>query len=474
MSTRILRVFEAKYRSLTSDIYKFCDALNYEPSWQQRELFDAIMTGYLKIAIRSGQGPGKTRALAVIGLFRLAQRPYSKLVVTAPTMQQCKEAWLGEVTILLRNADPVLQQMFQVTSTTIGVCGQKAKDWGAILRTSATTEGSQGQHREDMDIICDEASGVDRGIIEQYKGTLTNPGGMFIMAGNPNTRDCAFFDCFHLQRHMWKCIHWNAEETPESSWFSHQRNREFVEEYGRDSDAYRIRVLGEFPLQDPNCVMSEEMVMAVMGDPALMQKCVRMGRMGTGEPVRQFGIDFARFGGDESTIFRRSGYHVAEWNRFSHVDPTYIVDKAYHMQLMASWPDTNTWFVPDAGGMGQGIMHRFYQAGKNVVEFHSQGKALKRDFDNRITQAWFHLAKLVRTRNCSLPKDGLLASQLATRRYFTTKKGKLIIESKEDYKKRGYPSPDRADGCVLCFWDSVEATGNVSSQYYSQHAVGSV
>ena len=244
--------------------------------------------------------------------------------------------------------------------------------------------------------------------------------------------------------------------------------------YGRDSDAYRIRVLGEFPLQDPNCVLSEELVLGVMGNPSLMQKCVRLGRVGTGKPVKQFGIDFARFGGDESTIFRRSGYHVAEWARYSHVDPTHVVDKAYHMQRMTSWPDSGTWFVADAGGMGQGIMHRFYEASKNIVEFHSQGRPFSPDFDNRITEAWFNFARLVKARNCSLPKDNLLAAQLATRRYYTTRKGKLIIESKNDYIKRGYNSPDRADGCVLCFWDNVEATGNISAGHYSPHAVGQV
>jgi ribosomal protein L35 len=49
----------------------------------------------------------------------------------------------------------------------------------------------------------------------------------------------------------------NAEESPE--WIVNpQRNKDLEDLYGRDSDVYRIRVLGEFPHSDPNCVFSSE------------------------------------------------------------------------------------------------------------------------------------------------------------------------------------------------------------------------
>lgn len=469
-----LRAFEERYRCITQDIYKFCDALNFDPTWQQQQLFDAVMEGHRRITCRSGQGPGKTTASGVLGLFQLVQAPWSRLVVTAPTMRQCKDVWLAEVTQILRRADPFVQRLFNVTTTSIGVMGQKAKDWGALLITSSKAENAQGQHRKDMHLICEEASGIPREIMEQYEGTLTNPNALFLQIGNPNTRDCAFFDTFHLHRRLWYPLHWNAEQTPESEWFSLQRNKILEEKYGRDSDVYRVRVLGEFPLQDPNCVLSEEQIQQVAGVKELLAKTVRMGRIGTGEPVRQFGIDFARFGGDESTIFRRSGYAIPEWERYSHVDPSRIIDKAFNMQRTASWSDAETWYVGDAGGMGQGVMHRFYEAGRNIVEFHSQGKAIDEDFDNKITEAWFKFSRLVKSRNCYIPADNILQSQLATRRYFTTRKGKLILESKDEYMKRGYDSPDRADGIVMAFWDDVVAQGNIYNKHYSGKEVGAV
>ncbi|WP_238353835.1 hypothetical protein [Paenibacillus sp. 23TSA30-6] len=50
-----------------------------------------------------------------------------------------------------------------------------------------------------------------------------------------------------------------------------------------------------------------------------------------------------------------------------------------------------------------------------------------------------------------LPDDDTLISQLATRKWRMTSKGKMILESKDDMKKRGLKSPDRADAFVLTF-----------------------
>jgi hypothetical protein len=86
--------------------------------------------------------------------------------------------------------------------------------------------------------------------------------------------------------------------------------------------------------------------------------------------------------------------------------------------------------------------------------------AWDRAYGNKITQAWFHFARVARAENCYIPRDNRLIQQLSTRQYFTDNKGKLVLEKKDDYMKRGHDSPDRADAMVLCFWDDVEAIAN--------------
>lgn len=50
-----------------------------------------------------------------------------------------------------------------------------------------------------------------------------------------------------------------------------------------------------------------------------------------------------------------------------------------------------------------------------------------------------------------LPDDDVLTSQLTTRKWSMTSKGKMLLESKKDMKKHGLKSPDRADAYVLAF-----------------------
>jgi hypothetical protein len=47
------------------------------------------------------------------------------------------------------------------------------------------------------------------------------------------------------------------------------------------------------------------------------------------------------------------------------------------------------------------------------------------------------------------PADDDLAAQLGAIKYKFTSRGQIQIESKDDMKKRGLPSPDRADALML-------------------------
>lgn len=873
MRSRAAKAFSEFYEAMRKDIYVFCRAMNYEPSPQHRQLLDAVQaalkkTGPSKIAVKSGQGPGKTKCSGIVGLYLLLHNPYTKLLLTAPTMRQCKDAWLGEVKQSLNAADPMMRRLFTLTGTGIGVLGRKPSEWGALLLTATRSENLQGQHRKDMHLIVEEASGVPRELIEQFKGTLSNPNALFIQIGNPNclmagmdiyspshgrvavedfvsgavvsmesdhsistqtakrvptgskrcvrvtlnsgqvlelshdhplytekgwvwaekcidllvatpsflpaplkpkelptdivkfaaymiadgcttaskgkssrcsftqmpgpvldellslpqaararvyssdkskamqvelpgnqdllrslgiscqishtkrvpseffllpndqialflnrlwscdgtfnrygpkiclcnrklledirtlllrlgihsrvhytkvrnrktfdylngrdfdawtlsitekssvlkwndtvgevlgkegkcpmpkggnpnsdvvpitvteldemldemglpdratirhkyrrvrrmshasfvsfcketgysgkharylprdirwekvksiehigtqrvyditvpatgnfvcenvivhnTRESQFFDCFNSQSHKWKTLTWSAEDTPASEWFDPQRNLDLEEEFGRDSDVYRVRVLGEFPDTDPNCVMSSD-DLEICGDRKLLIPCTRLST------AKTMGLDFARFGGDESTIYRRSGEAIVESFVRGNIDPNDLCDKAFDMQRKAHWKDSDCWYIADAGGMGQGVMANFHRAGKRVTEFHNGGSPTDRQYANKITQAYFEMAKKVRRHEMYLPKDHVLIQQLSSRQYHTNAKGKLILESKDVYMKRHELSPDRADGIVLAMWDHRQANATISRRMEeSSRRVGSI
>ena len=455
MQTRFSRAFTRLYQRWRDNILLFAqEGMRFEPTRQQRKAFKIVQDETKlplderrkRLAMRSGQGVGKTTVEVVIAMWRCLQAVDALCVVTAPTMVQLTDVWIAEARRLIGNSHPVLQSMIHIDNRKIVICDRPT--WGIWTRSASRAENFQGYHQRDLTIIFDEASGIDRKIIETAKGTLTNENSLIIASGNPNTRECAFFDMFYHPREqaLWHKLRFDARE---SEIVDQENVRRLILEFGEDSDVVRIRVYGEFPLADPNCVMSSLDLYACQG--VSMLDAVRMEYPGAYQ--RQFGIDFARFGSDESTIYRRSGHAIVEWLRMAKREPLDVVEEAFRMQRRAGWSDESCLYVVDAGGMGQGVMANLYRAGKSVHEFHTQGTPSKSDYANKITESYFTLAKLARARRMHIPDDQELVTQLSSRFYSTDNKGKLLLEKKDEYMKRGpYPSPDRADGLAMAFY----------------------
>ena len=421
-----------------------------EKEWNDKAI-EAVAEITRRIAIRSGQGPGKTTCGCIVALWWVLQWPGARVILSAPKMQQCKDVFLAEMERVLDRGHPYVKKLLNIQNTQMGVMGRKPKVWGLVSITASEPDNARGQHGEYMMILVEEASGVEKALIEVFKGTLSNPLCLLVLIGNPSRRDSSFFDCFNVNAEQWLKLHWNGEETPASPWFNPSRNAELAEEFGRDSDVYRVAVLGEFPKIDGDCIMSEEDLLACT-DVRLLGDAVRASDR------RAFGLDVARFGGDELVWYRISGNAVASCKIMHRVDPSILLKDAMQEQETVAWRNENCRFIIDADGMGQGCVSQLYEAHRNVLEFHSNGTATKSFYANKITQAYFQLAKLVREHKVYIPYDRLLFKQLSTRKFgYSDQKGresKLQIETKEKYKERTkMPSPDRADALVMAFYD---------------------
>ena len=473
------RQFEPLYERWRADIRVFArEAMNFDYTWQQEELLDIVqLESWLpsdkrkkRIAVRSGQGPGKTAVSVIVALWRCLRYPNALCIVTSPSMRQCKQ-WVDECARLLKDAHPVLQKMIKCFGTKVQINGSKL--WEIRTATATRPENLQGIHEQRLTFIADEASGVSPGIIETIKGTLSNPDALFLMIGNPNTSSCAFYDCFTAHADQWHRLVFNAEDTARD--YPHivapSRNKQLEWEYGRDSDQYRIRVLGEFPHEDPNNVMGlRDLMICTKTD---LLGCASI--TGLMEVNQSIGIDFARFGGDESVVARRAGLAIVDFRTFVKTEPISVVDYAFRLQYDSGWHDEDCWYIPDAGGIGQGIMHSFHEGGKNVLEFHTQGTAYDSDmFADIYSEAWWNLRNLVREHIVRLPNDARLLKQLSTRQYYTDRKGKIKVESKDEWRDRMEvtESPDRADAIVYAFYPHLALTGEGFSVAHHGHTVG--
>jgi hypothetical protein len=153
-----------------------------------------------------------------------------------------------------------------------------------------------------------------------------------------------------------------------------------------------------------------------------------------------------------------------------------VTDYAFRQQYDAGWKNEDCWYVPDAGGMGQGIVHSFWEAGKQVHEFHTQAVASDSTmFADSYSEAWWNLRNLVQEHIVHLPNDPRLLKQLSTRQYYTDRRGRLKVESKDEWRDRTEidESPDRADALVMAFYSRMGREGKVVGMRRQNYRLGS-
>ena len=64
---------------------------------------------------------------------------------------------------------------------------------------------------------------------------------------------------------------------------------------------------------------------------------------------------------------------------------------------------------------------------------------------------WQNMKNALQDGRFSIPDDDALHADLTSCGYRYDSSGRLVLESKQDMKKRGMPSPDSADAMALCF-----------------------
>jgi hypothetical protein len=115
-------------------------------------------------------------------------------------------------------------------------------------------------------------------------------------------------------------------------------------------------------------------------------------------------------------------------------------------------------YVPvfiDLIGIGAGVYDRLYEQNLNVGGFNSSHRAFdSKRFLNRRAEQYWHLRELFRTNSIDIdPDDEELATQLVSLKWKVNSAGKIQVESKEEMKKRGLQSPDRADSLMMASVD---------------------
>jgi hypothetical protein len=220
-------------------------------------------------------------------------------------------------------------------------------------------------------------------------------------------------------------------------------SREWVEDatkrWGVDSPLYVSKVLGEFPESSQNTLIPVSWILAAQER--------RLQPEGWG----CLGVDVARFGSDRSVMYHRRGDHVRllrDWASAPTTETTGHVVQAAREHLPAE-------IRVDGAGVGGGVVDQLAEMGWPVVDMQAGARAVDSEHYLNARAEWFwRLRERLESGEIDIdPTDDVLASQLAALQYKFTSRGQIQIESKDDMRKRGMPSPDRADALVLAFAD---------------------
>jgi hypothetical protein len=424
---------------------------------------NAFTPEMLKLAVASGRGIGKSAMVAWLITWMMTTRLGSTAVVTANTEAQLKSRTFAEIRKWVTLA--INSHWWDVSATIMrptkwyeSALKEDLKiDTGyyycqAQLWSEESPDAFAGIHNHNgMLLVFDESSGIPKSIWSVSEGFFSDPttDRYWFCFSNPRRSSGAFYDAFHSDREFWNVrnIDSRTVEGTDNAFFE-----KLVKQYGEDSDEARVEVRGEFPATG---------AVQFIGSDVVRDAMERHVTDDYYAPV-VMGVDVARFGDDRSVIYIRKGRDARS------VKPEYYkgLDTMELATRVAA--SVNRWkpdavFV-DGGGVGGGVVDRLKQLGYRVIDVQAGSKARdKEKYKNRRAELWGRGKEWLVNGGCLL-SDSELFNELTVVEYKYDPQGKLLIESKDDLKKRGYSSPDCADAFLLTFAEEVPSRDFVSSR----------
>lgn len=329
-------------------------------------------------------------------------------------------------------------------------------------------EGFQGYHGKRILVIVDEANGVSPQLWTASNGLVVNQASRRLAIGNPFEPTGPFYDACRLS--TWTVLpisvfdtpNFTGEPVPEkaqeelvSPFWVDERRKEGLE----GTPWWQAKVLGQFPDTASNAIVPLAWVEAARA-------------RGHITDAREWaGLDVARFGTDDSVLVEGSG-NGPEGVTIVHGQDTMQVagmGMAYLQRRRGA-------LAVDVIGVGGGVVDR-------IREQHPPGQLLavnvaeRPDHDpdllvNLRAQVWWDVRRQLDPNTTDEPLSFArlddptyqrLRAELTAPTYRMTSSGKVQVESKDEMKARGLPSPDVADAFCLALYARSRARRRVSS-----------
>jgi hypothetical protein len=254
-----------------------------------------------RIAVSSGHDVGKTALIAQIVWWANSTFEDCRGTITANTGNQLDTKTSPELAKWFRLA--LNSALFEAQVTSIKIKDSRhAQTWRTDLVpwSEENPQASAGLHNKGkrLLVIFDEASEIARTVFDVAEGVMldTDTEIIWLIFGNPTRNQGPFYDAvFGATRHRWKHYVIDSRDVEGTN---KQQLREWAEDYGEESDFFRVRARGLPPHSASAQYIESELIEAARNRAAV---CL------PDDPLVA-GVDFAWGGSDDNVIRFRKGY----------------------------------------------------------------------------------------------------------------------------------------------------------------------
>ena len=412
-----------------------------------------------RTAVKGANSSGKDYQSGDIVLWWLFTHLAGIAVVYGPTMRQVSEIIWSEARRAFNGSPNYLPGYMYPKAPKYFIDDGRKADGFSAKPDENTGSGIQGFHSPDTLLIVTEAHAVATTEIEAL--IRLNPSRV-LLTGNTLVQSGEFFDAFYSKAWLYNGITISAFDTPNiiaqdivvPGMITQLDIDETAREYGEDHPMYYARVLAEFPDNLDDSVVSRRALVAA----------VERGRQAEDAeaddvlPRASLSCDVARFGDDDTVVYRRQGRHNYMAWRTHGKDLMQIAGKLRAMGEADEDVDT---IIVDDTGLGGGVTDALRQTpirggAVRVIAFRGGSRAVnKYRYVNLISEAYLEAGRQFRPTDdgedatITIDNNPRLMAQMSARLVKYQSDARQGLEKKEDYKKRTRQSPDDADAFVM-------------------------
>lgn len=450
-------------------------ALGHKTWSKQREILRSVRDNE-KTAVRACHGSSKTFTAAEIAVWFLNCFENSKVITTAPTFTQVAELLWAEINNIYRTSRVELEGECQ----TLKIKDPDNPTHYAIGFSTDKPARAEGWHAPSILFIFDEAKGLSQWIWDSIRGLMTGGFCRWLVISTTDGVELGenYYKIFEKEDNGWNKIHIKATDSPyitdekfkyidipdlgRPDIFTRKEIKpgklkiqiatqkyidECEKEWGKDSVLFVTKVDGEI------ADVGADTIIKLSQANKMSENYNNPDFDDSGQ--EEIGVDVARGGADDTVFFKRKGLKVVDYRIITskQLPPTekleYIADE---LEIFIGREKEIKIKVDDTG-VGGGLTDIMQRRGYRIIPVNFQQEANEPDkYPNAISEMWFETSKIIHEIACE--EISRLKKELVNRKYKPLdKKGRRVIESKEDYKKRGFVSPDLADSFLLTFYN---------------------